>query len=157
MEWTHLSSCQRVVANLCVSSCLLSSTVAKLEVTTVITPLLSLLQDQVDHLTARGIVAKAFSGDTDRRERDDILQSFKLRNPEHHVQLLYVTPEMINKSTAFNNGLMTLWRNKKLARLVIDEADCVSQWGHDFRPDYKMLGEVRRNRSAAAGHQAGCG
>lgn len=114
-------------------------------VTIVVTPLLSLMQDQVDHLTARGIVAKAFSGDTDRREKDDILQSFKLRNPEHHVQLLYVTPEMLNKSTAFNNGLMTLWRNKKLARLVIDEAHCVSQWGHDFRPDYKMLGEVRRN------------
>ncbi|KAJ0121295.1 RecQ helicase MUSN [Diaporthe amygdali] len=114
-------------------------------VTIVVTPLLSLMQDQVDHLTARGIVAKAFSGDTDRREKDDILQSFKLRNPEHHVQLLYVTPEMINKSTAFTNGLMTLWRNKKLARLVIDEAHCVSQWGHDFRPDYKMLGEVRRN------------
>jgi bloom syndrome protein len=113
-------------------------------VTIVVTPLLSLMQDQVDHLTARGIVAKAFSGDTDRREKDDILQSFKLRNPEHHVQLLYVTPEMLNKSTAFNNGLMTLWRNKKLARLVIDEAHCVSQWGHDFRPDYKMLGEVRR-------------
>lgn len=114
-------------------------------VTIVVTPLLSLMQDQVDHLTARGIVAKAFSGDTDRREKDDILQSFKLRNPEHHVQLLYVTPEMLNKSTAFNNGLVTLWRNKKLARLVIDEAHCVSQWGHDFRPDYKMLGEVRRN------------
>lgn len=112
-------------------------------VTIVVTPLLSLMQDQVDHLTARGIVAKAFSGDTDRREKDNILQSFQLRNPEHHVQLLYVTPEMLNKSSAFNNGLMTLWRNKKLARLVIDEAHCVSQWGHDFRPDYKMLGEVR--------------
>lgn len=112
-------------------------------VTIVVTPLLSLMQDQVDHLVARGIVAKAFNGDMDRREKDDILQSFKLRNPEHHVQLLYVTPEMINKSTAFINGLMTLYRNKKLARLVIDEAHCVSQWGHDFRPDYKMLGEVR--------------
>ncbi|KUI54022.1 ATP-dependent DNA helicase hus2/rqh1 [Cytospora mali] len=112
-------------------------------VTIVVTPLLSLMQDQVDHLIARGIVAKAFNGDMDRREKDDILQSFKLRNPEHHVQLLYVTPEMINKSTAFINGLMTLYRNNKLARLVIDEAHCVSQWGHDFRPDYKMLGEVR--------------
>ncbi|ROV99975.1 hypothetical protein VMCG_06279 [Cytospora schulzeri] len=112
-------------------------------VTIVVTPLLSLMQDQVDHLVAKGIVAKAFNGDMDRREKDDILQSFRLKNPEHHVQLLYVTPEMINKSTAFTNGLMTLYRNKKLARLVIDEAHCVSQWGHDFRPDYKMLGEVR--------------
>lgn len=113
-------------------------------VTIVVTPLLSLMQDQVDHLTARGIVAKGFSGDTDRREKDATLQSFKMKNPEHHVQLLYVTPEMLSKSAAFNSGLVTLWRNKKLARLVIDEAHCVSQWGHDFRPDYKMLGEVRR-------------
>lgn len=113
-------------------------------VTVVVTPLLSLMQDQVDHLTSRGIVAKAFNGDMARSEKQDILESFKLRNPEHHVQLLYVTPEMINKSTAFLNGLQTLYRNKKFARLVIDEAHCVSQWGHDFRPDYKELGQVRQ-------------
>lgn len=113
-------------------------------VTVVVTPLLSLMQDQVDHLTSRGIIAKAFNGDMDRAEKQDILQSFKLKNPEHHVQLLYVTPEMINKSTNFLNGLQTLYRNKKFARLVIDEAHCVSQWGHDFRPDYKELGQVRQ-------------
>lgn len=113
-------------------------------VTIVVTPLLSLMQDQVDHLTARGIIAKAFNGDMDRAEKQDIIQSFKLRNPEHHVQLLYVTPEMINKSTNFLSGLQTLYRNKKFARLVIDEAHCVSQWGHDFRPDYKELGQVRQ-------------
>lgn len=113
-------------------------------VTVVVTPLLSLMQDQVDHLTSRGIVAKAFNGDMARGEKQDILESFKMRNPEHHVQLLYVTPEMINKSTAFLNGLQTLYRNKKFARLVIDEAHCVSQWGHDFRPDYKELGQVRQ-------------
>lgn len=113
-------------------------------VTVVVTPLLSLMQDQVDHLTSRGIVAKAFNGDMARGEKQDILESFKMRNPEHHVQLLYVTPEMINKSTAFLNGLQTLYRNQKFARLVIDEAHCVSQWGHDFRPDYKELGQVRQ-------------
>lgn len=113
-------------------------------VTIVVTPLLSLMQDQVDHLTARGIIAKAFNGDMDRAEKQDILRSFNLKNPEHHVQLLYVTPEMINKSAAFLDGLQTLYKNKKFARLVIDEAHCVSQWGHDFRPDYKELGQVRR-------------
>lgn len=113
-------------------------------VTVVVTPLLSLMQDQVDHLTSRGIVAKSFNGDMARSEKQDILESFKMRNPEHHVQLLYVTPEMINKSTAFLNGLQTLYRNNKFARLVIDEAHCVSQWGHDFRPDYKELGQVRQ-------------
>lgn len=113
-------------------------------VTIVVTPLLSLMQDQVDHLTARGIIAKSFNGGMDRSERQDILESFKKRNPEHYVQLLYVTPEMINKSTAFLNGLATLYNNKRFARLVIDEAHCVSQWGHDFRPDYKELGQIRR-------------
>jgi len=113
-------------------------------VTIVVTPLLSLMQDQVDHLRALNIVAKAFNGDMDRGEKQDILNSFKLKSPEHHVQLLYVTPEMINKSTAFLNGLQTLHRNRKFARLVIDEAHCVSQWGHDFRPDYKELGQVRQ-------------
>lgn len=113
-------------------------------VTIVVTPLLSLMQDQVDHLTSRGIVAKSFNGDMARSEKQDILESFKMRNPEHHVQLLYVTPEMINKSTAFLNGLQTLYRNNKFARLVIDEAHCVSQWGHDFRPDYKEIGQVRQ-------------
>lgn len=113
-------------------------------VTIVVTPLISLMQDQVDHLTSRGIVAKSFNGDLSRAEKQDILESFKKKNPEHYVQLLYVTPEMINKSTNFLNGLTTLYRNKRLARLVIDEAHCVSQWGHDFRPDYKELGQVRR-------------
>lgn len=113
-------------------------------VTIVVTPLLSLMQDQVDHLTARGIIAKAFNGEMGRAERQDVLQSFKMRNPEHHVQLLYVTPEMVNKSSAFLDGLRTLHQNKKFARLVIDEAHCVSQWGHDFRPDYKELGQVRQ-------------
>lgn len=113
-------------------------------VTIVVSPLISLMQDQVDHLTARGIVAKSFNGDLSRAEKQDILESFKKKNPEHYVQLLYVTPEMINKSTAFLNGLTTMYRNKRLARLVIDEAHCVSQWGHDFRPDYKEIGQVRR-------------
>lgn len=113
-------------------------------VTIVVSPLISLMQDQVDHLTARGIVAKSFNGDLSRAEKQDILESFKKKNPEHYVQLLYVTPEMINKSTAFLNGLTTLYRNQRLARLVIDEAHCVSQWGHDFRPDYKEIGQVRR-------------
>lgn len=113
-------------------------------VTIVVTPLLSLMQDQVDHLTARGIIAKAFNGEMDRAEKQNILESFKKKNPEHHVQLLYVTPEMISKSTAFLNGLRALHRNRKFARLVIDEAHCVSQWGHDFRPDYKELGHVRK-------------
>lgn len=113
-------------------------------VTIVISPLISLMQDQVDHLNALNIIAKPFNGEMKKPAKDMILGAFKERNPEHFVQLLYVTPEMVNKSGAFCSGLMSLHQNKKLARIVIDEAHCVSQWGHDFRPDYKALGEFRQ-------------
>ncbi|KAI1100479.1 hypothetical protein F4804DRAFT_336180 [Jackrogersella minutella] len=113
-------------------------------VTVVVSPLLSLMQDQVDHLNALNIVAAPFNGDLKAAERNRILGYLKERNPELLLQLLYVTPEMINNNQQFVDGLTILYQNKKLARLVIDEAHCVSQWGHDFRPDYKELGNFRR-------------
>ncbi|KAI1773968.1 hypothetical protein F4818DRAFT_87449 [Hypoxylon cercidicola] len=112
-------------------------------ITIVVSPLLSLMQDQVDHLNALNIVAASFSGDTSQTRRAEILSYLKEPHPELHLQLLYVTPEMVNKSQAFATGLDTLYQNRSLARLVIDEAHCVSQWGHDFRPDYKELGGFR--------------
>ncbi|KAL8304280.1 hypothetical protein RB597_004482 [Gaeumannomyces tritici] len=114
-------------------------------VTIVVSPLLSLMQDQIDHLKALHILARQFSGDVDKAQRDMILDALRSsKNPENMVRLLYVTPEMIGKSQAFLNALDKVYSNDKLARIVIDEAHCVSQWGHDFRPDYKTLGEVRR-------------
>lgn len=114
-------------------------------VTVVVSPLLSLMQDQVQHLKALNIAADSFSGDTTKERRYEIMAQLKEPNPEHYLQLLYVTPEMIKKSQAFLDSLDALYRNEKLARLVIDEAHCVSQWGHDFRPDYKELGDFRHN------------
>jgi len=112
-------------------------------ITVVVSPLLSLMQDQVEHLRALNIAAAAFNGDTPPREKKYIMDTLKDPKPHLHMRLLYVTPEMINKSSTFLNGLSNVYRNKKLARLVIDEAHCVSQWGHDFRPDYKQLGNFR--------------
>ncbi|KAI2619339.1 hypothetical protein GGS26DRAFT_572677 [Hypomontagnella submonticulosa] len=112
-------------------------------VTVVVSPLISLMHDQVEHLTALNIKAASYSGDKSQGERFEIQEQLKERHPELHIQLLYVTPEMINKSQAFLDCLDALYRNKRLARLVIDEAHCVSQWGHDFRPDYKQLGTFR--------------
>ncbi|KAI0447450.1 hypothetical protein F4803DRAFT_323783 [Xylaria telfairii] len=112
-------------------------------ITVVVSPLLSLMQDQVEHLRVLNIAAATFNGDTTPAAKKEIMDALKQPFPEHFFQLLYVTPEMINKSQAFLSGLGCLYRNKKLARLVIDEAHCVSQWGHDFRPDYKQLGSFR--------------
>lgn len=54
------------------------------------------------------------------------------------IKLVYLTPEKIKQSGALRNLLTKLGREGNLARIVIDEAHCVSQWGHEFRPDYKV-------------------
>ncbi|EXJ75786.1 uncharacterized protein A1O5_00293 [Cladophialophora psammophila CBS 110553] len=113
-------------------------------VTIVVSPLLSLMQDQVDHLQKLHIQAVLVNGQTSNEHRNYILQALRSNEPEKFVQLLYVTPEMLNKSEVFFKVFLDLNKRSLLARIVIDEAHCVSQWGHDFRPDYKAVGEVRR-------------
>ncbi|KAJ5125766.1 Bloom syndrome protein [Penicillium atrosanguineum] len=111
-------------------------------VTLVVSPLLSLMQDQVDHLRKLNINAFLMNGETEQAQRSWILGQLSNHGGEG-LELLYITPEMINKNQTLVRALEKLHRRNQLARLVIDEAHCVSQWGHDFRPDYKELGEVR--------------
>lgn len=113
-------------------------------VTIVVSPLISLMQDQVDHLNALNIHAVAFNGEATKEYKAMVMSMFKEANPDNFIELLYVTPEMMNMNKRFQDALDGLHRKRKLARIVIDEAHCVSQWGHDFRPDYKQLGQVRK-------------
>lgn len=116
-------------------------------ITIVVSPLISLMQDQVDHLNALNIHAIAFNGESTKQYKDMVMKMFKEANPDNFIELLYVTPEMMNMNKRFQDALDVLYRKRKLARIVIDEAHCVSQWGHDFRPDYKQLGQVRKRFS----------
>ncbi|KAI8977463.1 P-loop containing nucleoside triphosphate hydrolase protein [Mycotypha africana] len=116
---------------------------ARQGVTMVVSPLLSLMQDQVEQLVkGRGIAAAMLNSTVDAQQKAWIYRDLK-NNTTPTIQLLYVTPELLSKSAYLKTILDDLYRRNKLARFVIDEAHCVSQWGHDFRPDYKLLGSLK--------------
>ena len=112
--------------------------------TVVVTPLLSLMQDQVQALCALpsgGVPATYISSQQTTTEARAV--HHELSKPHPSIKLLYVTPEQLVKGTRLRARLSALAQQGLLSRLVIDEAHCVSQWGHDFRKDYQQLGNVR--------------
>ncbi|NWW39518.1 BLM protein, partial [Panurus biarmicus] len=111
-------------------------------VTVVISPLRSLIIDQVQKLKTLDIAATYLTGDRTDADASKIYMQLSKKDPV--IKLLYVTPEKVCASGRLMSALENLYDRKLLARFVIDEAHCVSQWGHDFRQDYKRLNVLRR-------------
>ncbi|MBK7103765.1 MAG: ATP-dependent DNA helicase RecQ [Ignavibacteriae bacterium] len=102
--------------------------------TIVISPLIALMQDQVDALKAKGISGEFINSTLNPNDREKRLSDFI----NGKIKFLYVTPERFRKKD-FAEKI----KSAKISLLAIDEAHCISEWGHDFRPDYSRISEFR--------------
>jgi RecQ family ATP-dependent DNA helicase len=98
--------------------------------------------DQVNALLAADIAAGTINGNTLYEEKQRLLQDLATGHP--FTRLLYVTPEQC-ASEHFRKHLKVVYEQKELARIAVDEAHCISEWGHDFRPSFKELRWLRDN------------
>ena len=98
--------------------------------TLVISPLIALMKDQVDELKAKGVAAEFYNSSLKEEDKSAIID--KLRNKQ--IKILYVAPERFE-----DTGFMEILKENKISIFAIDEAHCVSMWGHDFRPAYRKI------------------
>lgn len=109
----------------------------------VVSPLISLMKDQVDALTECGVAAACINSSQTPDEQDDVIASIRNAN----LKILYVSPERL-----MMNGFADFLNKHAISLIAIDEAHCVSMWGHDFRPEYRRLGSLKTTFPGIAVH-----
>ena len=116
------------------SLCFQLPAIAQDGVTVVISPLIALMRDQVRALTELGVAAGALTSGNTEDEIEQVFQALE----SGRLKLLYIAPERLA-----NPGTEMMLRKVNTRLIAVDEAHCVSQWGHDFRPDYLRIGALR--------------
>ena len=106
--------------------------IARKGTTLVVSPLIALMEDQVAALAGRGFAAERIHSGRDRAESRAVCRAYL----DGHLDFLFIAPERLKVP-----GFPEMLAKRKPTLIAIDEAHCISQWGHDFRPDYRMLGE----------------
>jgi ATP-dependent DNA helicase RecQ len=112
----------------------------------VVSPLISLMKDQVDGLRVDGVPAAFLNSTQSTAERDAVIATLR----EDRCRLLYVSPERLVGEGS--QGFRRMLQQSGVRFIAIDEAHCISQWGHDFRPEYRQLGRVRDDFPDASFH-----
>ncbi|EPF12265.1 MULTISPECIES: ATP-dependent DNA helicase RecQ [Cedecea] len=107
--------------------------------TVVVSPLISLMKDQVDQLLANGVAAACLNSTQSREQQQEVMAGCRTGQ----IRLLYIAPERLMMDNFIDH--LSNWQ---LSMVAVDEAHCISQWGHDFRPEYAALGQLRERLPA---------
>ena len=112
----------------------------------VVSPLISLMKDQVDTLVGNGVAAACYNSALPAEQKSEVARGVR----EGRYRLLYVAPERLVGDGG--DGFLNLVSSRPVSFIAVDEAHCISQWGHDFRPEYRQLARIRERWPSIAMH-----